>query len=575
MAYHKTQRGFSLIEMLIVSAVMLLFFGGLFGTVQVALDLISKTRGTLTALTVANDYMEYIRSLSYDNVGTVAGIPAGALPQVSTTTLNGVTFTRRVLVEYVDSPADGTGAADSNGITTDYKQAKVEVTWQQKGQNESLFLVSNITPRSIETNVGGGTIRVNVTDATVTPLPGAQVRLINNTGTSSIDITRTTDATGIALFGGAPANANYEVIVTAPGYSTDRTYSTSTVPVPLRLPFAVQAADVSTQNFQIDRLGSMSLRLLLDQVFDTTTFTLSSTSELATSTGVTVSGGSLLLGTGGAPYPNTGVAILGPITPTPLVRFHELMVTASTGVATDVRVRVYTSSSTSDLVPDTDLPGNSAGFAGGVIDLSTLDGSLYPTIYIGLTLTTTNTNETPRVHEVVVEALSEEDPLVGGSVTLQSSKLIGSNLDTTPVYKHTFSDTTDSTGAVSFADVEWDGYSLAVSGYDVREACAGVPVIVDPDEDLVSTILLAPNSAHTVRVIVETTTGDPIPNATVELDRGAILTETTSDCGQVFFDSLPIGPDYTLTVSAPGYSAYVINPFDVSGDIVQTVTLIP
>ena len=114
-------RGFSLIELLVVAAIMALFIGGLFVTIQTSLKLVADNRARMSALSVANDRLEYIRSLSYDAVGTVSGLPAGTIPQVSTSTLNGFLFTERILIEYIDDAADGVGVSDSNAITTDYK----------------------------------------------------------------------------------------------------------------------------------------------------------------------------------------------------------------------------------------------------------------------------------------------------------------------------------------------------------------------------------------------------------------------------------------------------------------------
>ncbi|PJC56055.1 hypothetical protein CO026_02400, partial [Candidatus Kaiserbacteria bacterium CG_4_9_14_0_2_um_filter_41_32] len=244
--------GFSLVEVIIVSAIITLFFGELFGGLHYTLALITDSKARLTALSVANDAMEYIHSLSYDAVGTVAGIPSGLIPQVATSTLNGIEFEKRVLIEYVDAPADGLGAADSNSITTDYKNAKVTVSWTRNGKTNQIFLVSTITPRSIESDVGGGTLKVKVFDSVAEPLPGASVQVVNNTLLPNIDITRTTDASGIALFSGAPAGADYEIFVTASGYSSEQTYmATTALPNPTSRPVAVLEADVSTMNFFI------------------------------------------------------------------------------------------------------------------------------------------------------------------------------------------------------------------------------------------------------------------------------------------------------------------------------------
>ncbi len=576
MAYLKEQfkRGFSLIEVLIVAAVIALFFGGLFLTIQQSIKLTTDTRGRLTALTVANDYIEYIRSLSYDNVGTVSGIPSGLLPQNSTTTLNGIEFNRRVLIEYIDSPADGLGASDSNGITTDYKQAKVEVSWSLYGDSDSVFLVTNIIPRSIETDVGGGTVRVNVFDADVQPLPGATVRLVNTTGTSSIDVTRYTDATGIALFGGAPANSNYQIFVSGSGYSSDQTYvATTSLPNPTTQPFAVEEADITTMNFQIDRLGGLNVRALASQTYNETETQFDDISEVASSSNINVVGGNLVL-SGGGPYAANGVAYLPALTPSTIESWDSVDVVASTSAATSYKIRFYTGTSTYTLVPDSDLAGNSSGFNTDVIDISSLDPVTYPSLVIGLELSTTNSSVSPSVDSVSVLILEEETPRSGLSITAKGAKTIGTLTDGSLVYKTILSDSTDSNGEIIFSDIEFDTYTLTASGYDIAEACSEHPAVVNPGNTTSVDVIYVNDSPNSLRVIVEDSSGNPIKDATVELIKGSVQTKTTSPCGQVFFPSL-LSPDYELRVSATGYSTFSLDPLSISGDILQTVTLTP
>ena len=47
----------------------------------------------------------------------------------------------------------------------------------------------------------------------------------------------------------------------------------------------------------------------------------------------------------------------------------------------------------------------------------------------------------------------------------------------------------------------------------------------------------------------------------------------TGGCGQVFFGSLTPASDYTLDVSAVGYTAQNLTNIDVSGDEVKNITL--
>ncbi|MBY0538425.1 carboxypeptidase-like regulatory domain-containing protein [Patescibacteria group bacterium] len=569
------QSGFSLVEILIVSAVMLVVFGGLLISFRYSLELISHSRAKLTALTLANDNMEYIRSLSYNAVGTVSGIPSGLIPQVSTTTLNGIMFTKRVLIDYVDDDADGLGVADSNGITTDYKQAKVTLSWTLRGVTKEVFLVSNIIPRSIETDVGGGTVRVNVFNDDTVPLPGADVRLINTTLVPNIDVTRSSDASGIALFGGAPAGSDYEVIVTAPGYSTDRTIkATTTLPNPTRLPIAVVEASVSTLNMFIDELSDVSIAALANKVPAVITEPFTGTGGIATSTDTAVTGGRLQLQGAPGSYSGSGVAYLSASIPSPLAGWDYLLVEGTETSNTNVLVRFYTGSSTAyALIPDSELPGNAVGFSIGAFDITQLDAVLYPEVTIGLTLTTTNANETPQVDAVVLGYTESQSPFASESLIFTGAKSIGTRADASIVYKTVISTTTNASGQVTLRNIEADTYTVSSAGYDVAAVCVPTGLTVVPGTNTDLELLFAPDTANSLRVAVTTAGGSPVIGAVVELERGAFSeTQVTGSCGQVFFNSLTPAIDYTLDVQAAGYTSQNLVNIDISGDELQNVT---
>lgn len=567
-----SNRGFSLVEVMVVSAVMLLVFGGLLLSFKYTLTLVSHSRAKLTALTVANDSMEYIRSLSYNSVGTISGIPAGLIPQVSTTSLNGIVFTKKVLINYVDDPKDGYEAADSNGIKEDYKQAKITISWSERGVPTSIFLVTNIIPPSIETNVGGGTLRVNVFDALVAPLPGAVVHLVNNTLLPKIDITRSTDSTGIALFGGAPAGPDYEISVTAPGYSTDKTYmSTTTLPNPTTQPVAVVEAGISTMNFFIDKLSNLDVKVLASKTMSQTDEMFNDASGVATSSyNVNVTSGKLALAGSVGSYATSGIAYLTEITPTPLASWDLVTVTPLLSANTNVMVRFYTGTSTYTLIPDSDLQGNSAGFNTPVINLSKLNASNYSSLTVGIELLSTSVNETPLVDEIKVAYVASKVPLTGASLTMTGDKAIGTLTDGSTVYKNNFTNTTAAVGSVSLPNIEWDKYTASVSGYDIKEACGANPLKLSPGASTTLEILTTVNTPNSLRVVVQTTMELPLPGATVTLKQGAFTsTKTTSACGQVFFSSLVAASDYTLDITPVGYSIKNITGVNISGDIVD------
>ncbi|MEM6433690.1 MAG: carboxypeptidase-like regulatory domain-containing protein [Cyanobacteria bacterium P01_D01_bin.115] len=223
----------------------------------IANEITALNRSKLSAISLANDRMEYFRSLPYDEVGTLTGIVRGSVPTASTLTLNGIDFAERVVVQYVDGVGDGIGGSDGNGILTDYKQIKLEYTWDQNGQPETIALVSNIMPRAIESDVGGGSIRVEVYDQDLAPLSGARVELSNASSTAPIYEDRLSNASGQVLFSGVPADSNYELVVSGTiggvTYSTDQTYEVTTLNQnPVRAPFAVVEDGLATQTFFFD-----------------------------------------------------------------------------------------------------------------------------------------------------------------------------------------------------------------------------------------------------------------------------------------------------------------------------------
>ena len=568
--------GFSLIEVLVVIGITVLVFGGLFASFEYSLNLIAQSRAKMSALSLATDRLEYIRSLPYNDVGTVLGIPSGNIPQNRTVMLNGIQFSERVLIEYVDDPADGLGGLDSNGILSDYKKVKIEYEWEVYNLPRSFYLVSTIIPRSIETTAGGGTLRVNVFDAAVAPLSGIDVRLLNTTIVPNVDVTRQTDATGVAYFTGAPAAANYQIFVSAPGYSEDQTrQSVLGLENPNTLPVAVLESDVSTMNFQVDRLSDLTIEVYNSEVANEQTELFDDSISLAASSSVLVNGGVLTLAQTGLVYDSSGTALLNKFTPSSIVSWGVVEFNASILPATDARIHFYTSTNTSDLIPESDLPGNTAGFASRFVDISALDPVAYPALVVGINVSTSDTSVTPEIDDIALTYIESRNMLSGTSVNLRGNKVIGANAAASLVYKYEQDHTTNSSGQIVLNDIEWDSYTVTLNGgLEVREACPSNPYSLSPNDDAVLRVYTAPASANNLRVEVVDMAGSPVVEAAVELTGPTNATADTSWCGQVYFGSLTAG-DYDLEISAPGYSTKVISPISISGVAVERVILVP
>src|SRR3989338_8875141 len=93
-------RGVTLIDTLVGTALMLVIFLGIAAAFQLAVDVVLNNKARGGAIALANERMEYMRSLSYPLLGTSGGIPSGSIAQSEPVVLNGITFTRRTLVRY-------------------------------------------------------------------------------------------------------------------------------------------------------------------------------------------------------------------------------------------------------------------------------------------------------------------------------------------------------------------------------------------------------------------------------------------------------------------------------------------
>lgn len=144
-------RGVGLLEMVVGVALLTTIFVGLFGVLQLGTRLATDSKARTGALALAQERIEYVRSLQYDDIGTVGGDPSGSLATSENITLNSINYTRRTLIIYIDDPKDGSGGADSNGITDDYKRVKVDVSWTgPKGRERNTFIVTDVAPPGIE-----------------------------------------------------------------------------------------------------------------------------------------------------------------------------------------------------------------------------------------------------------------------------------------------------------------------------------------------------------------------------------------------------------------------------------------
>jgi len=248
-----------MVETIVAIAVLGIFFAAVASILQNVLVYIGSSRVRSTALALSQQKMETIRNLSYTNVGTVGGIPQGPVLQTEQLTLNGIVFTVTTSIVYVDDPFDGLAPTDI--INTDYKRARVEVTWGGAYPSRvPIALVSNIAPKGIESIAGGGTLMIRVFNSQGLPVSNAAVTIDNTVASPAIHIQTLSSVDGLVVIPGAPACITcYKISVTKQNYSLDKTYSTTDVANPLQPDATVIAGNITQLSFAIDQVSTITV----------------------------------------------------------------------------------------------------------------------------------------------------------------------------------------------------------------------------------------------------------------------------------------------------------------------------
>ncbi|MBU4480384.1 carboxypeptidase-like regulatory domain-containing protein [Patescibacteria group bacterium] len=571
----KKNKGFTLIDGLISIAIITTVFFSVFGAFRMGLMLLSSIKAKAGAIVLAEEQMEFIRSLPYNSVGTLSGIPIGNIPQTEIIDLNGIEYTRRALIQNFDDPKDGEGSDDENGITSDYKKVKIELSWNNG--SDLIFVVSDIVPKGIETISGGGTLSLTVFNAFGAPIQGANILIENDDLAIPVSVNSFTNLNGKVVFPGSPSNNNYKITVTKGGYSTAQTYEVAgenVSPSPRNL--SVIEGDLTEAGFSIDLLSSKIVKTFLaisEKVWEDLFIDMSQISQFGD---VEVSSGSLKLLEGKM----SGFAYSTEIKPTYLSSWKDFNWDDSTPADTDILYKVYFSSDdiNYNLIPDVDLSGNGSGFSSSPVDLSSLSISTYNNLKLYSDLSTSDASTTPEVLDWEVSYLKGPVPLANIDFHMEGNKIIGNDTDGDPIKKYSQNLQTNVSGELGINSLEWDNYNISIDnislGYDILHICPWQPNSLAPNDSETVDMILSPHTANSILVYVSDQAGNFLPNASVRLYNGVGYdsSKNSDSCGQVFFNSISLG-SYSLDISLGGFVSLTVPGVSVSGNINQEVVL--
>ena len=308
----KKNKGFTLVETLVAISIFVLVSVGVYSGFVGILKVMRVTRVKTIMTNIANEQFEIIRNLTYQNVGTVSGIPSGIIAQSQTVTKDNKTFNIGTVVRNYDDPFDGT----FNGIPKDTSPADmkmIELTITCTSCEDSLSPISfttKVAPKNLETAAVDGALVIKVFDASGLPVEGANVNIVNNSITPTVNLNDMTDIYGVlTLVDAPPSVSGYQITVSKDGYSTERTYPVggSGNPHPTKPNVTVVAQQISQISFTIDETSTINVSSVNNQctVSPSFDFTISGSKTIGTNpTTLKYSNTTLTNGAGVVTIPN-------------------------------------------------------------------------------------------------------------------------------------------------------------------------------------------------------------------------------------------------------------------------------
>jgi type II secretory pathway pseudopilin PulG len=264
----QSQAGFTIIESLISVMVVALIGLAVLSAVVGGLRFTQLSKEQALAYAIANEKMEELRNMPYDDLATVQGTiyPPGNIVDEETIDRENVRFTIKIRIDFVDDPFDG----DAQGTIPDkpvdlfpYDYKKIEISVIRPNRaNPIAKLVTNVGARAAETDRGTGILLITVLDAQGQAVAGATVTVQNLYVIPPVSIVTQTDINGRVMIPSLPPeNQNrYHVEATKAGYSTDQTYPrTAQNPNALQPDLNVLVQQITSQTLVIDQVSTLAI----------------------------------------------------------------------------------------------------------------------------------------------------------------------------------------------------------------------------------------------------------------------------------------------------------------------------
>lgn len=254
MKLKKISNGFTLVEVVVGSAIFLIVALAVYGSFVSIIHLASGSNSRNLAVQLADEQFEIIRNLPYAKIGLTNGIPSGVLPQNQTIMRGGVSFNVLLTVRNINLSTTTVQASE--------KLVEVEVQCPSCKDFEPVVLTGQVSPANLQSAGNGGALVVQVFDGNGQPVQGATV-FLQSAATSTITNTDVTNNSGILNVIGVPQGNNmYKVKASKEGYSTEETFPIggNGNPNPTRPNVTVLNQQVTQISFAIDKLSTLKFK---------------------------------------------------------------------------------------------------------------------------------------------------------------------------------------------------------------------------------------------------------------------------------------------------------------------------
>ncbi|HAC56342.1 TPA: hypothetical protein DCF80_02475 [Candidatus Saccharibacteria bacterium] len=278
---YKTSAGFTVPELIVTIIVFAIIANSVFLLLFAHIGTSATVQIKASALALATEQMEYLRSLPYDSLAVQGGgIVTGATPMPANkdVTRAGRVYEVTTDIRYADDAFDGclnygasqaalcrnykVGTVLTDTNPRDYKVGEVKVK-DKKTNKQFAILSSQFTSRVAETAGNSSAILVTILDSTGSPVAGATARIQNSTVAPAVDQSFVTDSNGTALFLDVTPDTGADYIITASktGYSTLTTIAQSGSLVPTYPNVTAITQQVSSATLHIDQIATESLAI--------------------------------------------------------------------------------------------------------------------------------------------------------------------------------------------------------------------------------------------------------------------------------------------------------------------------